>query len=123
MFTPAYHNLGLRGRGDVPGYNLDMRMFRNRGRKSSYSKDFFGKSTNLTVFRSAHVETYAMAYFQGYTFGLTFRLKTQHAAHAANSWMIEPEIAFANLRTIWSLARSMLKSVVGLYSEEMPRRK
>src|SRR5699024_5543731 len=63
-----------------------------------FSKDFFGKPTNLTVSGQLNVETYAMAFRNVYTFGPTFRAENSNTPrHAAEFWMIEPEMAFADL--------------------------
>ena len=78
-----------------------------------YSKDFFGKPANLTVSGQLNVETYAMAFGKVYTFGPTFRAeKSNTQRHAAEFWMIEPEIAFADLKDDMKLAEKMIKSVV-----------
>jgi asparaginyl-tRNA synthetase len=78
-----------------------------------FSKDFFGKATNLTVSGQLNVETYAMAYAKVYTFGPTFRAENSNTPrHAAEFWMVEPEIAFADLSHDMDLAEAMLKSVI-----------
>ena len=78
-----------------------------------FSKDFFGKATNLTVSGQLNVETYAMAYAKVYTFGPTFRAENSNTPrHAAEFWMVEPEIAFADLSDDMDLAEAMLKSVI-----------
>ena len=78
-----------------------------------YSKDFFGKGANLTVSGQLNVETYAMAFGKVYTFGPTFRAeKSNTQRHAAEFWMIEPEIAFADLNDDMQLAEDMLKYVI-----------
>ncbi len=78
-----------------------------------YSKDFFGKATNLTVSGQLNVEAYAMAFRNVYTFGPTFRAENSNTArHAAEFWMIEPEIAFADLQDDMQLAEEMLKYVI-----------
>lgn len=78
-----------------------------------FSKDFFGKPTNLTVSGQLNVETYAMAFGKVYTFGPTFRAeKSNTLRHAAEFWMIEPEIAFADLADDMQLAEDMLKYVI-----------
>ena len=78
-----------------------------------YSKDFFGKPANLTVSGQLNVETYAMAFGKVYTFGPTFRAeKSNTQRHAAEFWMIEPEIAFADLADDMQLAEDMLKYVI-----------
>ena len=81
--------------------------------KVDYSKDFFGKAANLTVSGQLNVETYAMAFGKVYTFGPTFRAeKSNTQRHAAEFWMIEPEIAFADLNDDMQLAEDMLKYVI-----------
>ena len=83
-----------------------------------YSQDFFGKSANLTVSGQLNVETYAMAYSKVYTFGPTFRAeKSNTPRHAAEFWMVEPEIAFADLADDMELAEAMLKSVISYLLE------
>ncbi len=78
-----------------------------------FSKDFFGKSTNLTVSGQLNGETYAMAFKNIYTFGPTFRAENSNTTrHAAEFWMIEPEIAFADLKDDMILAESMLKYII-----------
>ena len=84
-----------------------------------YSQDFFGKSTNLTVSGQLNVETYAMAFAKVYTFGPTFRAeKSNTPRHAAEFWMIEPEIAFADLSDDMDLAEDMLKYVISYLMRE-----
>lgn len=81
--------------------------------KTDFSKDFFGKPANLTVSGQLNAETYAMAFGKVYTFGPTFRAeKSNTLRHAAEFWMIEPEIAFADLADDMQLAEDMLKSVI-----------
>ena len=81
--------------------------------EADFSKDFFGKSTNLTVSGQLNGETYAMAFKNIYTFGPTFRAENSNTArHAAEFWMIEPEIAFADLNDDMILAESMLKYII-----------
>ena len=78
-----------------------------------FTQDFFGKPTNLTVSGQLNGETYAMAFKNIYTFGPTFRAENSNTTrHAAEFWMIEPEIAFADLKDDMVLAESMLKYVI-----------
>ena len=78
-----------------------------------YSQDFFGKSANLTVSGQLEGETYAMAFGNIYTFGPTFRAENSNTArHAAEFWMIEPEIAFADLDDNMQLAWDMIKYII-----------
>ncbi len=82
--------------------------------KIDWSKDFFAKSTNLTVSGQLEGETYAMAFGKVYTFGPTFRAENSNTArHAAEFWMIEPEIAFADLEDDMELAWDMIKHIIG----------
>ena len=86
-----------------------------------YSQDFFGKPTNLTVSGQLNVEAYAMAFRNVYTFGPTFRAENSNTPrHAAEFWMIEPEIAFADLDDDMQLAESMLKYVIRFVLENAP---
>ncbi|MCI7769957.1 MAG: asparagine--tRNA ligase [Christensenellaceae bacterium] len=81
--------------------------------KVDYSEDFFGKKTSLTVSGQLNVETYAMAYGRVYTFGPTFRAeKSNTTRHAAEFWMIEPEMAFADLADNMDMAEAMVKYVI-----------
>lgn len=89
--------------------------------KVDYSKDFFNKSTNLTVSGQLNVETYAFAFKNVYTFGPTFRAENSNTTrHAAEFWMIEPEICFADLTDDMILAESMLKYVINYVLENAP---
>lgn len=84
----------------------------------NYSKDFFNKETNLTVSGQLSAETYCMAFGKVYTFGPTFRAENSNTArHAAEFWMVEPEIAFADLNDDMELAESMLKYIIDYVME------
>jgi len=86
---------------------------RNEAGKIDYSKDFFGKLTNLTVSGQLEAETYAMALGKVYTFGPTFRAENSNTTrHLAEFWMIEPEVAFNNLDDNMDLAEDFIKSVI-----------
>ena len=86
-----------------------------------FSQDFFGKPTNLTVSGQLNAETYAMAFRNVYTFGPTFRAENYNTTrHAAEFWMIEPEMAFADLQDDMELAESMLKYVIRYVLEHAP---
>ena len=81
--------------------------------KVDYSKDFFGKMTNLTVSGQLEAETFAMAYKKTYTFGPTFRAENSNTkTHASEFWMIEPEIAFCDLEGNMDIMEDMLKYIV-----------
>ncbi len=86
-----------------------------------FAQDFFGKPTNLTVSGQLNGETYAMAFKNIYTFGPTFRAENSNTTrHAAEFWMIEPEIAFADLEDDMILAESMLKYIIKYVLEHAP---
>ena len=86
-----------------------------------YSKDFFGKHTSLTVSGQLNGETYAMAFRNIYTFGPTFRAENSNTTrHAAEFWMIEPEMAFADLDDNMTVAEGMLKYVIRYVLENAP---
>ncbi|MDO4677309.1 MAG: asparagine--tRNA ligase [Blautia sp.] len=86
-----------------------------------YTQDFFGKETNLTVSGQLNCETFAQAFRNVYTFGPTFRAENSNTTrHAAEFWMIEPEIAFADLEDNMDLAESMLKYVIRYVLENAP---
>ncbi|WP_312103558.1 asparagine--tRNA ligase [Pygmaiobacter massiliensis] len=89
--------------------------------KIDYSEDFFGRSTNLTVSGQLEAESMALAFGKVYTFGPTFRAENSNTPrHAAEFWMVEPEIAFADLEDDMDLAEAMIKSVVGYILETCP---
>ena len=86
-----------------------------------YGKDFFSKPTNLTVSGQLNGETYAMAFRNIYTFGPTFRAENSNTTrHAAEFWMIEPEIAFADLKDDMRLAEDMIKYIIAYVLENAP---
>ena len=86
-----------------------------------YSKDFFGKETNLTVSGQLNGETFAMAFRNIYTFGPTFRAENSNTTrHAAEFWMIEPEMAFADLNDNMAVAEGMLKYIIRYVLEHAP---
>ena len=86
-----------------------------------YSRDFFGKETSLTVSGQLNGETYAQAFRNIYTFGPTFRAENSNTTrHAAEFWMIEPEMAFADLDDNMMLAEAMLKYVINYVLENAP---
>ena len=86
-----------------------------------YSQDFFGKQANLTVSGQLNVETYCMAFRNVYTFGPTFRAEKSYTQrHAAEFWMIEPEIAFADLNECMEIAENMMKFIIRYVLETCP---
>ena len=89
--------------------------------KVDFTKDFFNKPTNLTVSGQLNGETYAMAFRNIYTFGPTFRAENSNTTrHAAEFWMIEPEIAFADLEDDMELAEAMIKYIIKYVLENAP---
>ncbi|MDK2918368.1 MAG: asparaginyl-tRNA synthetase [Candidatus Petromonas sp.] len=89
--------------------------------KIDFSKDFFGKETNLTVSGQLEAEIFALAFRDVYTFGPTFRAENSNTArHASEFWMIEPEIAFADLNDNMQLAEGMLKYIITYVMENAP---
>jgi len=86
-----------------------------------YAEDFFGKKTSLTVSGQLNGETFAMAFKNIYTFGPTFRAENSNTQrHAAEFWMIEPEIAFADLADDMALAEDMIKYIIAYVLENAP---
>ncbi len=86
------------------------------------SKDFFGKATNLTVSGQLNAENFAMAFGDVYTFGPTFRAEVSYTQrHAAEFWMIEPEMAFADLNDYMDTAEAMVKYIINTVLERCPQ--
>ena len=89
--------------------------------KVDYSQDFFGKEANLTVSGQLNAEIMALAFRQVYTFGPTFRAENSYTGrHASEFWMIEPEIAFADLEDNMELAEDMIKYIINYVLENCP---
>ena len=89
--------------------------------KVDFSQDFFGKSSHLTVSGQLDVETFAHAFRNVYTFGPTFRAENSNTVkHAAEFWMIEPEICFADLNDFMDLAEEMMKYIITYVRENAP---
>lgn len=89
--------------------------------KIDVSKDFFGRETNLTVSGQLEAETFALAFNKVYTFGPTFRAENSNTArHASEFWMIEPEVAFADLKDNMQLGEDMLKYLINYVMENAP---
>ena len=87
-----------------------------------FSKDFFGKETNLTVSGQLNAENFAMAFGDVYTFGPTFRAEVSYTQrHAAEFWMIEPEMAFADLQDYMDTAEAMVKYIINTVLEKCPQ--
>jgi len=112
VHTPLITSNDGEGAGDMfQVTTLDLEKI--KGKEIDYKKDFFGKRTNLTVTGQLEGETFAMAFKKIYTFGPTFRAENSHTqTHAAEFWMIEPEIAFCDLNGDMDVMEDMLKYVV-----------
>ncbi|HEX4975682.1 MAG TPA: asparagine--tRNA ligase [Pseudomonadales bacterium] len=94
---------------------------RNEQQQIDYSKDFFGKEAFLTVSGQLNVESYCLALSKVYTFGPTFRAENSNTSrHLAEFWMVEPEVAFADLNDIACLAEAFLKYVLNAALTELP---
>ena len=88
-----------------------------------FSQDFFSKSTNLTVSGQLQAEAYALAFRNVYTFGPTFRSEHSNTPrHAAEFWMMEPEICFADLDDVCNLAEDMVRYLSLIHISEPTRR-
>ena len=97
---------------------LDLDEVAKSGKKVDYKDDFFGKKAALTVSGQLNAETYAMAFGNVYTFGPTFRAEHSNTArHAAEFWMIEPEMAFCDLAGDMDVAEAMVKYIIDYVSE------
>lgn len=122
VHTPIITGSDCEGAGEMFRVTtLDMNNLPMKDGEVDYSKDFFGKSTNLTVSGQLNVETYCMAFRNVYTFGPTFRAENSNTTrHAAEFWMIEPEIAFADLKDDMRLAEDMLKYIINYCLENAP---
>ena len=122
VHTPLITGSDCEGAGEMfQVTTMDLSNVPTKDGKVDYSQDFFGKPTNLTVSGQLNGETYAQAFRNIYTFGPTFRAENSNTTrHAAEFWMIEPEIAFADLTDDMMLAESMLKYVISYVLEHAP---
>lgn len=120
VHTPIITTSDCEGAGEmfrVTTLNLENPEKDEQG-KINYQEDFFKKPANLTVSGQLEGECFAMCFQNIYTFGPTFRAENSNTArHAAEFWMIEPEMAFADLSDDMALAQDMIKFVVGYYLE------
>ncbi len=123
VHTPIITGSDCEGAGEmfqVTSLDLDNPPRKEDG-SIDYARDFFGKQTNLTVSGQLNGEAYALAFKNIYTFGPTFRAENSNTTrHAAEFWMIEPEIAFADLEDDMILAESMLKYIISYVCEHAP---
>lgn len=122
VHTPLITGSDCEGAGEMfQVTTLDLKNLPMVDGEIDFSKDFFNKPTNLTVSGQLNGETYAMAFKNIYTFGPTFRAENSNTTrHAAEFWMIEPEIAFADLKDDMMLAESMLKYIINYVLENAP---
>ncbi|MDD2971545.1 MAG: asparagine--tRNA ligase [Lachnospiraceae bacterium] len=123
VHTPLITGSDCEGAGEMfQVTTLDMNNIpKNEDGTIDYTKDFFNKPTNLTVSGQLNGETYAMAFKNIYTFGPTFRAENSNTTrHAAEFWMIEPEMAFADLKDNMILAESMIKYIIRYVMENAP---
>ncbi len=123
VHTPLITGSDCEGAGEmfqVTTLDLD-KLPRNDKGEIDYSQDFFGQMTNLTVSGQLDVEAFVQAFRNVYTFGPTFRAENSNTArHAAEFWMIEPEIAFADLKDDMILAEDMIKYIIRYVLEHAP---
>lgn len=123
VHTPIITGSDAEGAGEmfrVTTLNLDKPPRKENGSIDA-SQDFFGKETNLTVSGQLNGETYCAAFRNIYTFGPTFRAENSNTSrHAAEFWMIEPEIAFADLSANMELAEDMIKYIIRYVMENCP---
>jgi len=120
VHTPIITSSDCEGAGEMfQVTTLDLNNVpRNENGEVDYKEDFFGKHTNLTVSGQLAVEPYAMAFGKVYTFGPTFRAENSNTTrHAAEFWMIEPEMAFADLNDDMKLAEEMIKYIINYVLE------
>lgn len=123
VHTPIITGSDAEGAGDMFRVStMDLlNVPKNDDGKVDFSKDFFGKETHLTVSGQLEGEAYALAFRNVYTFGPTFRSENSNTSrHAAEFWMIEPEIAFADLKDNMDLAEDMLKYIISYVLENAP---
>ena len=122
--TPIISGSDCEGAGEmftVTGFDLDKNIPRDKAGKVDYSKDYFSKKTGLTVSGQLEAETMIMGLNKVYTFGPTFRAeKSTTTRHVAEFWMLEPEMAFANLADDMDLAEKMIKYLISYVLQELP---
>lgn len=123
VHTPIITGSDTEGAGEmfrVTAMDMD-HLPKNEEGQVDFQKDFFNKETNLTVSGQLTAEAFALAFRSVYTFGPTFRAENSNTArHAAEFWMIEPEVAFAELPDIMNLGEEMVKYVINYVLEEAP---
>ena len=122
VHTPIITGSDAEGAGEMfQVTTLDLDNLPREDGKIDYTEDFFGKKTSLTVSGQLEGEAFALALRDIYTFGPTFRAENSHTArHASEFWMIEPEIAFADLEDDMVLAEEMVKYIINYVLENAP---
>ena len=121
--TPILTGSDAEGAGEMFNVNsFDLNQVpKNEQGKVDFSQDFFGKSTHLTVSGQLNAETFAQSFCNVYTFGPTFRAENSNTVkHAAEFWMIEPEICFADLNDDMDLAEDMIKYIFQYVLDNCP---
>ena len=125
VHTPLITSSDTEGAGEmfqVTTFDLDKEIPKLPDGGVDYSKDFFGKKTSLTVSGQLNAENFAMAFGNVYTFGPTFRAEISYTArHAAEFWMIEPEMAFADLDDYMNNAEGLVKYIINYVLEHCPQ--
>lgn len=123
VHTPILTSSDAEGAGEMFNVNsFDLtNVPKTENGKVDFSKDFFNKSAHLTVSGQLNGETFATAFRNIYTFGPTFRAENSNTVkHAAEFWMIEPEICFADLKDDMDLAEDMVKYIFSYVLEKCP---
>ena len=124
IHTPIITGADCEGAGELFRVTtLDLDDVPKQNGSIDFSRDFFGKEANLTVSGQLEVETYCLSLGNVYTFGPTFRAENSNTSrHVAEFWMIEPEMAFADLNDNMDLGEEMIRHLVNFVREECPRR-
>lgn len=121
VHTPIITASDCEGAGEMFKVTTLDEFAKNEDGKPNYDDDFFGKQANLTVSGQLNVETHCLAFGDVYTFGPTFRAENSNTPrHAAEFWMIEPEIAFADIHDDMDLAEDMMKYIISYIIENAP---
>ena len=124
VHTPIITGSDAEGAGEmfhVTSFDLENVPKRTDTGAADYAKDFFGRPASLTVSGQLEAEVFAMAFKNVYTFGPTFRAENSNTArHASEFWMIEPEIAFADLKDDMDLAEDMIRYIISYVLENAP---
>lgn len=123
VHTPVITGSDCEGAGEMfKVTTLDMENLpKGEDGKTDYSEDFFGKEAGLTVSGQLEAESFALAFKNVYTFGPTFRAENSNTArHASEFWMIEPEMAFAELKDNMDVAEAMIKYIINYVMENAP---